>query len=199
MSAVRARLKQLGLEAGDIDYLLLSHLQEGITGVRVIRAFVRDETRRKVEEAMAALDNRFTYDDSAVFTFRDGDEFWQMDDEALGELCVETLKPIIPGVRERYEGCRVLKTPIAYPVFLREYEAERRRFAEGTGVENLYSVGRNGEFMHIFMEDVHHRTEKKMRELARLLEGAKTKEVSASTGVSDGESVRLEAALPVGD
>ena len=128
-----------------------------------------------------------------------GDEFWQMDDEALGELCVETLKPIIPDVRERYEGCRVLKTPIAYPVFLREYEAERRRFAEGTGVENLYSVGRNGEFMHIFMEDVHHRTEKKMSELATLLEGAKTREVSASTGVSGGESVMLEAALPVGD
>jgi hypothetical protein len=27
-----------------------------------------------------------------------------------------------PDVRARYEGCRVLKTPIAYPVFLREYE-----------------------------------------------------------------------------
>ncbi len=94
-----------------------------------------------------------------------GDEFWQMDDEKLGELCVENLKPIIPDIHNRYEGCRVLKTPIAYPVFLREYEAERQNFAEGTGVENLYSVGRNGEFSHIFMEDVHHRTRAKMREL----------------------------------
>lgn len=94
-----------------------------------------------------------------------GDEFWQMTDEKLGELCVENLQPIIRDARNRYRGCRVLRTPIAYPVFLREYEAERREFAEGTGIENLYSVGRNGEFMHIFMEDVHRRTEKKMGEL----------------------------------
>lgn len=97
------------------------------------------------------------------------DEFWRMDDESLGALCVENLKPIIPDVRARYEGCRVLKTPIAYPVFLREYEAERRQFALGTGIENLYSVGRNGEFQHIFMEDVHHRTRAKMRDLEQIL------------------------------
>jgi protoporphyrinogen/coproporphyrinogen III oxidase len=94
-----------------------------------------------------------------------GDAFWQMDDENLGDLCVENLKPIIPDVKTRYLGCRVLRTPIAYPVFLREYEAERQNFARGTGVENLCSVGRNGEFMHIFMEDVHHRTERKMHEI----------------------------------
>lgn len=98
-----------------------------------------------------------------------GDEFWQMDDEKLGELCVENLKPIIPDARRRYEGCRVLKTPIAYPVFLREYETERQSFAVGTGIENLLSVGRNGEFQHIFMEDVHHRTRAKMRELESTL------------------------------
>ena len=94
-----------------------------------------------------------------------GDEFWHMDDERLGELCVENLKPIIPDIRRRYLGCRVLKTPIAYPVFLRQYEDERRAFMDGTGVENLYSIGRNGEFSHIFMEDVHHRTERKMKSL----------------------------------
>lgn len=96
-----------------------------------------------------------------------GDEFWQMDDEKLGELCVENLKPIIPDVKKRYEGCRVMRTPIAYPVFLLEYETERQDFANGTGIENLYSVGRNGEFMHIFMEDVHHRTQRKMGELIK--------------------------------
>ena len=96
-----------------------------------------------------------------------GDEFWQMDDEKLGEFCIENLKPIIPDVKERYEGCRVMRTPIAYPVFLREYETERQNFAAGTGIENLYSVGRNGEFMHIFMEDVHHRTQHKMSELIK--------------------------------
>lgn len=93
------------------------------------------------------------------------DELWQMDDDKLGDFCVENLQPIIPDVKKRYKGCRVLKTPIAYPIFLREYEQERQNFAVGTGIENLYSIGRNGEFMHIFMEDVHHRTLAKMRQL----------------------------------
>lgn len=93
------------------------------------------------------------------------DKYWQMDDEALGELCVKNLKSIIPDVQERYEGCRVLRTPIAYPVFLREYEAERQRLSEGTGIQNLFTIGRNGEFSHIFMEDVHYRTKNKMRKL----------------------------------
>ena len=94
-----------------------------------------------------------------------GDEFWQMEDERLGEYCVEHLKPIIADIKQRYEGCRVMRTPIAYPVFLREYEAERQKFAGGTGIENLYSIGRNGEFMHIFMEDVYERTRKKIQQL----------------------------------
>ena len=98
-----------------------------------------------------------------------GDGFWQMDDESLGSLCVENLKPIIPDIKNRYLGCRVLKTPIAYPVFLREYEAERQQFALGTGIENLYSIGRNGEFQHIFMEDVHYRAQAKMRDLEQIL------------------------------
>lgn len=94
-----------------------------------------------------------------------GDEFWEMDDEILGELCVENLQPIIPDIKSRYLGCRVLRTPFAYPIFLREYETERQAFADGTGIENLHSIGRNGEFMHIFMEDVHHRTLKKLSEI----------------------------------
>ncbi len=98
-----------------------------------------------------------------------GDEFWQMEDERLGEFCVEQLKPIIADVKQRYEGCRVMRTPIAYPVFLREYETERQKLADGTGIENLYSVGRNGEFMHIFMEDVYERTRKKIQQLTHSL------------------------------
>ena len=96
-----------------------------------------------------------------------GDELWQMDDERLGEFCIEHLKPMIADVKTRYEGCRVMRTPIAYPVFLREYETERQQFAAGTGIENLYSIGRNGEFMHIFMEDVYERTRRTMQQLAR--------------------------------
>jgi protoporphyrinogen/coproporphyrinogen III oxidase len=100
-------------------------------------------------------------------------EFWQMDDERLGEFCVAHLQPLIADVRQRYEGCRVMRTPVAYPVFLREYERERERFATGTGIENLYSVGRNGEFMHIFMEDVYERTRRKMGQLTLSLAAQK--------------------------
>ena len=57
------------------------------------------------------------------------------------------------------------KQPIAYPVFLKEYEQERQNFEQSTNIENLLSVGRNGEFSHMFMEDAHWRTQKKVREL----------------------------------
>ena len=35
-------------------------------------------------------------------------------------------------------------------------------FEQGTGVTGLYSVGRNGEFAHILMEDVFWRTRRKL-------------------------------------
>lgn len=104
-----------------------------------------------------------------------GDETWNQPDERLGELCLAHLAALIPDVKSRYLGCRVLRTPLAYPVFLKEYEADRRRFEQGTGIEKLYSIGRNGEFTHIFMEDVYWRTLRKMNQLCqRLLGGAKT-------------------------
>jgi protoporphyrinogen oxidase len=98
-----------------------------------------------------------------------GDSVWSMADEQLGEFCLTHLKPIIPDAAQKYLGCKVLRTPIAYPVFLREYEAERQRLETSTDVENLYSIGRNGEFAHIFMEDVYWRTLKKTRQLLSVL------------------------------
>jgi protoporphyrinogen/coproporphyrinogen III oxidase len=98
-----------------------------------------------------------------------GDEFWTMDNEKLGELCLEHLSKIIPNIKEKYLGCHVLRTPISYPVFLKEYEQERLDFEKGTGIENLLSVGRNGEFAHIFMEDVYWRTLQKTRNLIKNL------------------------------
>jgi protoporphyrinogen oxidase len=99
-----------------------------------------------------------------------GDETWGMNDDALGLRCVEALDLLFPGVRSHYSGCRVLRTPFAYPVYRLEYEEARRRFAAGSGVENLYSIGRNGEFAHILMEDIYWRTIKKMNELIRALQ-----------------------------
>ena len=69
----------------------------------------------------------------------------------------------------RFLGARVLRTPIAYPVFLREYEADRQRFQRDTGVQGLVSVGRNGEFAHMLMEDVYWRTLRRIRRLAEEL------------------------------
>jgi protoporphyrinogen oxidase len=87
-----------------------------------------------------------------------GDAIWSLSDDALGERCLDQLKPVVPDIRQRFIGVRVIRTKIAYPVYMRSYEAERQRFSRGSGVEGLYSVGRNGEFAHILMEDVYHRT-----------------------------------------
>ena len=93
------------------------------------------------------------------------DEIWTMDEEKLTELCLNSLMPVIPDARERFLGSSILKTPIAYPVFLSEYEQQRQYFEESTNISNLLSVGRNGEFSHMFMEDVYWRTLKKVKSL----------------------------------
>ncbi|MEO6813242.1 MAG: FAD-dependent oxidoreductase [Ginsengibacter sp.] len=99
------------------------------------------------------------------------DEMWMMDEAKLTELCLSHLEPVIPDIRKRFLGSDVLRTTISYPVFLREYEPERRAFQQSTNIENLLSVGRNGEFSHMFMEDVYWRTQKKVKKLIETLKG----------------------------
>lgn len=91
------------------------------------------------------------------------DEFWNMDERILTELCLSHLESVIVDVRKRFLGSNVLRTPIAYPVFLNEYEKERLDFERTTPIDNLLSIGRNGEFAHRFMEDVYWRTQKKIK------------------------------------
>jgi protoporphyrinogen oxidase len=93
-----------------------------------------------------------------------GDTAWTSADDQLGELCVEHLLPLIPDARSRYLGCHVLRTPFAYPVYHKGYEADRIRFESSIAISGLYSIGRNGEFAHILMEDVYWRTLKRMRQ-----------------------------------
>ena len=93
---------------------------------------------------------------------RVGDDTWAAPDADLAARCLHALDRIVPGLSRRFLGSRVVRTPLAYPVFLTEYEADRRRFEQGTGVEGLFSVGRNGEFAHILMEDVYWRTRRKL-------------------------------------
>ena len=83
-------------------------------------------------------------------------------------LCLEHMKSFIPDAKERFLGSGVLRTPIAYPVFLNEYESERQEFERTTHIDNLLSIGRNGEFSHRFMEDVYWRTLKKVHDLVSL-------------------------------
>ena len=90
---------------------------------------------------------------------------WSMPEEQLGELCLDHLRHMIPDVRDRYLGCRVLRTPIAYPVYLKEYEEERLALKRSTGVDGLYSIGRNGEFSHMLLEDLYWRTLKVVRNM----------------------------------
>jgi len=105
----------------------------------------------------------------SIITFDIGcqkeDEFWTMDEEKLSTLCLECIQPVIPDAKKRFLGCTVLRTPIAYPVFLNEYEKERQEFENSNHISNLLSVGRNGEFAHRFMEDVYWRTRKKVQHL----------------------------------
>ena len=65
------------------------------------------------------------------------------------------------------------------------YEADRQRLAHGTGVDRLLSIGRNGEFAHILMEDVYWRTVRRARRLAAELKAA----------VTDRRSIRESASL----
>jgi protoporphyrinogen oxidase len=101
-----------------------------------------------------------------------GDRIWTMPESQIGELCLEHIARIVPDARQRYRGCSVLRTPLAYPIFLAEYERERRAFAQSTGVAGLSSIGRNGEFAHILMEDVYWRTLRRTSELAGWLDTA---------------------------
>jgi oxygen-dependent protoporphyrinogen oxidase len=94
-----------------------------------------------------------------------GDATWTMADENLGRLCMTALERILPGISHRYLGCRVMRTPLAYPIYHRDYEAERLRFEQSTGIAGLLSVGRNGEFAHLLMEDVYWMTKRKVSAL----------------------------------
>ncbi|SKA12290.1 protoporphyrinogen/coproporphyrinogen oxidase [Consotaella salsifontis] len=88
-----------------------------------------------------------------------GDEIWTMSEADLAARCLEGMCAIDPTLRDRYLGSGgVVRARTAYPVYLLAYEEARRRFAQSTGIEGLISIGRNGEFGHILMEDIYWRT-----------------------------------------
>ena len=82
---------------------------------------------------------------------------------------IELAQGLLRDVRRRLLGAHVQRSPLAYPQLLGEYEDERSALAQGTGVEGLVSVGRNGEFDHLAFEDVFWRTTARMRALVEAL------------------------------
>jgi protoporphyrinogen oxidase len=96
---------------------------------------------------------------------------WRMPEDQLAELCVEHLQSFIPDAKRRFISARVLRTTIAHPIYLRAYERERLQLEQGLPVRGLYSIGRNGAFAHILMEDVYWRTLAQMRQLITELSG----------------------------
>jgi protoporphyrinogen oxidase len=102
------------------------------------------------------------------------DPVWRMPDIELGEFCLRYLVDLFPNLAGRYLGCAALRTPIAHPVFLNAYEQERLALQGGLPIAGLYSIGRNGEFAHILMEDVYWRTLAKVRQVAAFLRGRPT-------------------------
>ena len=97
-----------------------------------------------------------------------GDDVWTLPDEDLIEQCVSTLDPLVSDIRQRVIGATVLRQPLGYPVFAVEYEHHRAALAaDGTGVQGLYSVGRNGEFDHILMEDTFWRLRRRVPEIVQ--------------------------------
>jgi protoporphyrinogen oxidase len=104
------------------------------------------------------------------FGCKKGDDIWNMQETDLLELSLKHLEELIPDIRTRYLGHDVLRTTIAYPVFLKEYEETRKNFERSTNVKNLLSIGRNGEFSHMFMEDVYWRTQKRVGQLVSKLD-----------------------------
>ena len=91
--------------------------------------------------------------------------FWTMEEDKLIALCLENLERVLPGIRGKFLGGDVLRTGFSYPVFLNKYEKYRRQFEKSTNIDNLLSIGRNGEFAHRFMEDVYWRTCQKVDDL----------------------------------
>lgn len=95
-----------------------------------------------------------------------GDATWSTDDDTLIERCLTALESIVPDARSRHLGGRVIRQAMSYPVYSLEYEQERARFEkDGTGIDGLISIGRNGEFGHLLMEDLYWRTQRRMNDL----------------------------------
>ena len=93
------------------------------------------------------------------------DETWNYSDKEWLEMVMPHLEKILPSISHRIIGYKAVKTKFGYPVYLKKYESLRKQFLASSGIKGLFSIGRNGEFSHVLMEDVYIRTKKKMKDI----------------------------------
>jgi protoporphyrinogen/coproporphyrinogen III oxidase len=121
-----------------------------------------------------------------------GDARWIQGDQALIDDCLDALRPRIPDVDSRLHAAFVQRIPVAYPVFARSYEPARVALTRGSGIVGLISVGRNGEFAHVLMEDVYWRTQRSVDALWRARELAEYDHPNAIEAVLGEASVTVD-------
>lgn len=96
-----------------------------------------------------------------------GDEVWSLSDDEAVQRCREGLAAFIPNLEQRVIGAQVMRQPLGYPIFALDYEPARQSLEQhGTGIDGLLSIGRNGEFDHLLMEDIYWRTIRNVERLA---------------------------------
>lgn len=78
LTGIILTLSLLTIAAGAAQLAFRDRILAGVS------AFGQDLSGKTIDEAIAALNARFTYPASAVFTFRDGDQFWQLSAGELG-------------------------------------------------------------------------------------------------------------------
>lgn len=101
-----------------------------------------------------------------------GEAVWTLPDDEAIRRCCASLAEFIPDVEQRLIGAQVMRQPLGYPIFARAYEAERQDLADhGVGIDGLLSIGRNGEFDHLLMEDIYWRTVRMVERLSLGLQG----------------------------
>jgi protoporphyrinogen oxidase len=78
------------------------------------------------------------------------DEIWSMTDEAIAERCVDDLANKLKFIkREDYEGCTVVRTRYAYPVYDLDYSRKTGLINDYLdGFEGLHISGRGGIFRY---------------------------------------------------
>ncbi|NJO56499.1 MAG: hypothetical protein HC834_09405 [Rhodospirillales bacterium] len=92
-----------------------------------------------------------------------GDPTWSKDNDTLARECLTALAAVVPDAERRFQGAHTVRLGVAYPIYHLDYEAHRLAWENGTGIEGLLSIGRNGEFGHWLMEAVYWRTLAKIR------------------------------------